>query len=35
MAATSRQSQAVLLEDLPPELLGKIVRLCADDMAVG
>lgn len=35
MAASSQQGQAVLLEDLPPELLGKIVDLCADDMTVG
>lgn len=35
MAAFSQQSQAVLLQDLPPELLRKIVDMSADDITHG
>lgn len=35
MASTFQQSHSVLLEDLPPELLRKVVDFCAHDIAVG
>lgn len=35
MTATTQQRHVVLLDDLPPELLRKIVDLCADDICVG